>query len=338
MRRQWCKVYKLDKRREILQDWARQQLEWPDASLTPASADASFRRYFRVQHSGDSYILMDAPPEQEDCAPFVQVSKLFLALGLHVPEILAWDVEQGFLLLSDLGSRLYLDELNEGNVDRLYGDALGALATLQSCGPVDSSLPAYDRKLLMFEMSLFKDWLLGTHLDISLDDKQQVQLQQSFERLADSALQQPRVCVHRDYHSRNLMVSAYHNPGILDYQDAVVGPMTYDLVSLLRDCYIGWPRRRVEAWALGYYELAEQTGILRPVEVDEQRFLHWFDWMGVQRHLKAAGIFARLNHRDGKPGYLDDIPRTLAYVEEVSSRYPELDALHSMTTQVLARL
>jgi aminoglycoside/choline kinase family phosphotransferase len=338
MHQQQGKADSLDKRREILQDWARQQLGWPSASLTPASADASFRRYFRIQHNSESYVLMDAPPEREDCEPFVHVSQLLLKLGLHAPEILARDIKQGFLLLSDLGSRLYLDELDESNVDRLYGDALGALATLQSCGPFDSSLPPYDRELLMFEMSLFKDWLLGTHLGLSLDVSEQAQLQQVFELLAETALQQPRVCVHRDYHSRNLMVSDFHNPGILDFQDAVIGPMTYDLVSLLRDCYINWPRPRVEAWASGYYELARQTGILRSDQADEQRFLRWFDWMGVQRHLKAAGIFARLNHRDDKPGYLNDIPRTLGYVQDVTSRYPELDILRSITTRVLAHL
>jgi aminoglycoside/choline kinase family phosphotransferase len=332
------KADSLDPRREILQEWARKQLGWPKAMLSPASADASFRRYFRIRRDSTSYILMDAPPEQEDCEPFVHVGQLLLQLGLHVPEILARDAEQGFLLLSDLGGRLYLDELSASNVDRLYGDALGALATLQSCDPYSSNLPAYDHQLLMFEMSLFKDWLLGTHLDLSLDDSQQAELQQIFEQLADNALQQPQVCVHRDYHSRNLMVSDYHNPGILDFQDAVIGPMTYDLVSLLRDCYVSWPRERVEDWALGYYELAQQTGILRPDQADEQQFMRWFDWMGVQRHLKAAGIFVRLNHRDGKPGYLGDIPRTLGYVREVASRYPELGMLRSITDQVLAHL
>jgi aminoglycoside/choline kinase family phosphotransferase len=187
-------------------------------------------------------------------------------------------------------------------------------------------------------MSLFRDWLLGSHLGMQLSDTQQAELTGCFDLLADSALQQPVVCVHRDYHSRNLMVSDYHNPGILDYQDAVLGPVTYDLVSLLRDCYISWPRERVEDWALGYHELAQQTGIIRPDEANEQTFLRWFDWMGVQRHLKAAGIFARLNHRDGKPGYLDDIPRTLGYVREVCTRYPELEGLGSLAQQVIPRL
>jgi len=327
----------LSDRLDRLQQWARGQLDWPDADLKPASADASFRRYFRVQQGNESYVLMDAPPEKEDCGPFIHVSRLLLALGLHVPEILASDLEQGFLLLSDLGTRLYLDELNDSNVDRLYGDALGALATLQSCGP-ESGLPRYDRKLLLFEMSLFRDWLIGAHLDVTLDEVEQHALQQSFEQLAASALEQPRVCVHRDYHSRNLMLSERHNPGILDYQDAVTGPVTYDLVSLLRDCYISWPRQRVEDWALGYFELAAQTGIVRPAQVNEQQFIKWFDWMGVQRHLKAAGIFARLNHRDGKPGYMNDIPRTLGYVSDVCSRYSELAGLGAITETVIKRL
>lgn len=320
-----------------LQQWTRGQLGWPDAELKPASADASFRRYFRVQQGDESYVLMDAPPEKEDCGPFIHVSRLLLALGLHVPEILASDLDRGFLLLSDLGTRLYLDELNDSSVDRLYGDALGALATLQSCGP-DSELPHYDRKLLLSEMSLFRDWLIGAHLDISLDESQRGNMQRSFERLADNALEQPQVCVHRDYHSRNLMLSDRHNPGILDYQDAVTGPVTYDLVSLLRDCYISWPRQRVEEWALGYFELAAQTGIVRSGQVNEQQFLKWFDWMGVQRHLKAAGIFARLNHRDGKSGYMNDIPRTLGYVCDVCSRYSELAGLGAITETVINRL
>jgi len=325
-------------RLEDLRQWTRKQLGWPDIELTPASVDASFRRYFRVRQGDVSYILMDAPPDKEDCRSFIHVSELFLGLGLHVPEILGRNLEQGFLLLSDLGSRLYLDELNDNTVDRLYGDALGALAALQSCDPDSSSLPLYDRELLLFEMSLFRDWLIGAHLSIRLDHAQQQDLKKSCELLADSALQQAAVCVHRDFHSRNLMLSASHNPGILDYQDAVIGPVTYDLVSLLRDCYISWPRQRVEDWVMGYFELVQQTGILRPDQVNEQQFLKWFDWMGVQRHLKAAGIFARLNHRDGKPGYLDDIPRTLGYVTDVCARYTELSELGSLTETVITSL
>jgi aminoglycoside/choline kinase family phosphotransferase len=328
----------LSDRFSAVQQWARERLDWPDAELEPASADASFRRYFRVQRDGVSYIVMDAPPDKEDCGPFIRVTELLLEVGLHVPEILDRDVEQGLLLLSDLGSRLYLDSLNEDTVERLYGDALGALASLQSCAALDSGLPPYSQDLLMFEMTLFRDWLVETHLGLELETAQQAALQRSFEALVRSALAQPLVCVHRDYHSRNLMVSGYHNPGILDYQDAVLGPVTYDLVSLLRDCYIAWPRARVEAWAAGYYELALQTGILRPQQADEAVFLRWFDWMGVQRHLKAAGIFARLNHRDGKAGYLKDIPRTLDYVVDVCSRYAELEELGTIAGRVRAAL
>lgn len=328
----------MSERLNSLQQWAEQQLAWHGVELRPASSDASFRRYFRVSQGGTSYILMDAPPSQEDCRPFAHVTQLFLELGLHVPQMLAQDLGRGFLLLSDLGSRLYLDELNEHSVDRLYGDALGALATLQTCGPRDSGLPVYTKRLLTTEMTLFRDWLIDRHLNLGLDDNEQQALQQAFELLADSALGQPVVCVHRDFHSRNLMVTEFNNPGILDYQDAVVGPLSYDLVSLLRDCYIAWPRERVERWVCGYHELALQMGILRPGQADEATFLRWFDWMGVQRHMKAAGIFARLNIRDAKPGYLKDIPRTLGYVTDVCSRYPELAALGDISRRVVERL
>jgi len=311
-------------RLELLRHWTHSQLGWPVTELAPASSDASFRRYFRVCHGDDSYILMDAPPEQEDCHPFINVSQLFLGLGLHVPEVLASDLQQGFLLLSDLGSSCYLEALDDTTVDQLYGDAMGALLALQSCVTPDCGLPEYDRDLLLAEMGLFRDWLLDRHLGVELDALQATTLEACFNLLADSALAQPQVCVHRDYHSRNLMVCERHNPGILDFQDAVIGPVTYDLVSLLRDCYVSWPRDRVESWVAGYYELAVQSGILRQEQVSEADFLRGFDWMGVQRHLKAAGIFARLNLRDGKPGYLADIPRTLAYVTEVCARYPEL--------------
>ncbi len=321
-------------RLDLLRQWATRQLDWPAMDLVPASSDASFRRYFRVRHGDDSYILMDAPPQQENCQPFIHVSGLLLDLGLHVPEVLASDLQQGFLLLTDLGSHCYLDALDDSTADRLYGDAMGALLTLQSCATPDCGLPDYGRDLLLGEMALFRDWLLDRHLGIRLDETQAAALDTAFGQLADSALGQPQVCVHRDYHSRNLMVCEQHNPGVLDFQDAVIGPVTYDLVSLLRDCYIAWPRERVEDWVLGYHELALQTGILRPEQAGEADFLRWFDWMGVQRHLKAAGIFARLNHRDGKPGYLADIPRTLGYVTEVCARYPELNIVGELAAKV----
>ena len=322
----------MTERLEGLQAWVEQQLGG-GVVLTPASEDASFRRYFRIDRpGGDSLIVMDAPPPQEDCVPFVRLARQLRDLGVHTPEVLAEDLERGFLLLEDLGSRHYLEALDEQSVDRLYGDALGALVTVQALGPREG-LPPYDRAMLRQEMALFPDWLLQRHLGLEPDQEQRQLLEQAFELLIDNALEQPRVCVLRDFHSRNLMVTGRHNPGVLDFQDAVVGPVTYDLVSLLKDCYVRWPRERVVAWVEGYFELAVQSGVL-PAE-HEQRFLRWFDLMGVQRHLKAAGIFARLNARDGKPGYLADIPRTLGYVVEVGEIYPELADLGALCQRVL---
>ena len=315
----------MPQRLEQLNRWLADELGLPDYTIAPASADASFRRYFRVNFAGESriaVIAMDAPPEKEDSRPFVSVGSALFEAGLHVPQILEHDLEQGFLLLSDLGSTPYLDALNEQSVWRLYGDAMGALAVMQTCVQSDD-LPVYDEALLHREMALFPDWFLTTHLGLTLSDQEQQLLADSFALLVESALAQPQAFVHRDYHSRNLMVCG-HNPGIIDFQDAVHGPITYDLVSLLRDCYIAWPRQQVEEWVQGYHDIALDHGILR--QPMSAQFLRWFDLMGVQRHLKAIGIFARLNHRDGKPGYLNDIPRTLAYLEEVSDRYPELSA------------
>jgi len=326
-------------RLEQIKNWLDDELSFSEYTLTPASADASFRRYFRVLHAGASYIVMDAPPDKEDSQPFVRISRLLFDMGLNVPEVIDENQQLGFLLLSDLGSRPYLEALSEDTVERLYGDALGALATLQACTPDDVPLPVYDRALLLQEMELSRAWLLGKHLDVSPDAAQTALIDAAFRLLAGNALSQPQVCVHRDYHSRNLMLSASNNPGILDFQDAVIGPVTYDLVSLLRDCYIDWPRARVEDWALGYQDLALQSGILRSEHEDPRQFLRWFDLMGMQRHLKAAGIFARLNHRDGKAGYLQDIPRTLGYVVEVASRYGELAAFGEfIDAEVLSRL
>ncbi|WP_455211528.1 aminoglycoside phosphotransferase family protein [Kaarinaea lacus] len=326
-------------RKAQIESWLLNELNLPEFELQPASSDASFRRYFRVfplnqsPISGDdnTLIVMDAPPDKEDTGPFVKVATLMADIGLNVPLIKHSNLEKGFLLLSDLGSKQYLSALNKTNVDELYGDALQALLTLQAKGPKDNELPAYDYPLLMREMELFREWYLKTHLQLTLSSEEEQMLSDIFERLAESALAQPRVCVHRDYHSRNLMLTAANNPGILDFQDAVIGPITYDLVSLLRDCYIAWPKKQVESWALSYLQQAADAGVIK--ERDEAQLLQWFDWMGVQRHLKATGIFARLNHRDGKPGYLQDIPRTLSYVVDVCSRYKELQALNDFLHQ-----
>lgn len=327
-----------DQRLRNLQTWLTETLQLDLQSIAPASSDASFRRYFRaVQAGGPSLIVMDAPPEQEDSRPFVDVAERLRAIGLNVPDVLAADLKQGYLLLSDLGDRRYLDLLNDDNADALYRDALDALERLQVQGPRDSSLPAYDRQLLLTEMQLFPDWLLLRHLQLELSSGQQALLAEAFALLADVALEQPRVCVHRDYHSRNLMVMDEDNPGLLDFQDAVVGPLHYDLVSLLRDCYIAWPRERVEAWALAYRQRSRIRALSG--DVSDATWLRWFDLMGVQRHLKASGIFARLWHRDGKSGYLADIPQTLHYLVEVTDRYPELSALHALLRElVLPRL
>jgi aminoglycoside/choline kinase family phosphotransferase len=323
----------LDSRLEALKDWVGKVLALTEYEVRPASADASFRRYFRVLSPGATYIVMDAPPGKEDLRPYLEVARHFLHLGLNVPEVLEQDLERGFLLLTDLGQQMYLPQLNADTVERLYGDALGALVVLQAGIFTDSTfLPPYDAALLQRELELFREWYLGRHLGLALSPAQHALLDRTFDALMRSALAQPPVWVHRDYHSRNLMVTAENNPGILDFQDAVRGPATYDLVSLLRDCYIAWPRAQVEDWALGYQVLARQSGL--PVCEDESQFLREFDMMGVQRHLKATGIFARLNHRDGKPGYLQDIPRTLGYVLEVSGRHPELHGLHGLLVEL----
>lgn len=320
-------------RAEQLRQWLSAALGSADFRVAPASDDASFRRYFRISRGGaqPSLIAMDAPPANEDCRQFVFVANLFASAGVHVPAIHAQDLERGFLLLSDLGSTTYLEALDDDTAGGLYGKALDALILIQRASR-PGVLPEYDKALLERELRLFPDWYVARQLRRELSDQQREILESSFVLLLGNNLAQPRVFVHRDYHSRNLMVTHLNNPGILDFQDAVLGPVTYDLVSLLRDCYISWPRERVEDWVKGYHELALQSGI--PAGEDDAGFLRWFDLMGVQRHLKASGIFARLNHRDGKSGYLADIPRTLGYVREVSARYPELQPLQALLREL----
>ena len=315
----------MPQRMSMLENWLHQSCKLSDFTLKPASGDASFRRYFRLQLAdGTTRILMDAPPDKEDCQPFLRIEQRLRGVGVHVPAVYEQDLEMGFLLLEDLGDELYLDVLTEATVDRLYGDALSTLMTMQAC--VDTSgLPVYDDELLLREMSLFPDWLLQKHLQITLADDQELMLAQAFQLLTRSALEQPRVFVHRDYHSRNLLPGVAPVPGVIDFQDAVSGPITYDLASLLRDCYINWPQGLVDEWVMGYFQLCVQSGLLR--DEHEEHFIRWFDLMGVQRHLKAAGIFARLHHRDGKPGYLGDIPRTLEYITQVGERQADMQPL-----------
>lgn len=301
-----------------------------DFALEPASSDASFRRYWRTGGQGNTIIIMDAPPEHEDCGRFADLAQELRAIGLNTPEIYAQDRANGFLACSDLGDRLYLAELDDQSADRLYGDALAALAVIQARGATDG-LPVYDAPFLHRELEIFREWFLIRHLGLSLSPAEQAGWDRACGHLVASALEQPQVYVHRDYHSRNLMITDPPSPGILDFQDAVVGPVTYDLVSLLKDCYIAWQPERVTDWALGYLRLATRSGILP--ELDPARFLRWFDLMGTQRHLKACGIFARLKHRDAKPHYLNDIPRTLGYVRAVTAHYPELDDLDRLLAE-----
>lgn len=314
-----------DQRLDALELWL-QQLGYEADSILPASGDASFRRYFRVRCGEQSYIAMDAPPEQEDCYPFATVADLLTGHGVHVPQILKHDLGQGFLLLEDFGDRQYLQVLDDDNADSLYGDALNTLLTMQRKVP-HHLLPRYDLKLLYGEMQLFVDWYLIRHREAKLERHQKEVIGEVFQLLAESALEQPLVFVHRDYHSRNLMVTDENNPGVLDFQDAVAGPLTYDLVSLLRDCYIRWPQERVATWAAGYHEQLVEAGLCdAPLET----VARWFDLMGMQRHLKAIGIFARLNHRDGKGNYLQDIPRTYQYIADLYPHYPELKRFSDM--------
>ena len=294
-----------------------------EASLRPASVDASSRRYFRVDCDGGSLIAMDAPPATEDSRPFVRIAALMRAAGMHVPDILSSDLAQGFLLLSDLGDSTYLASLTDANADRLFGDAIDALVRWQ-LATVHGALPSYDEQLLRRELALFPDWFVAQHLQRELTVTQRAALEQMFARIVAATLAQPKVFVHRDYMPRNLMVSK-PNPGVLDFQDAVVGPITYDPVSLFRDAFISWDDARVRAWARLYFDRARRAGL--PVQADFKSFWRDFEWMGLQRHLKVLGIFARIRYRDGKPHYLEDAPRFVGYVRAVAQRYGELAPL-----------
>lgn len=316
-----------DARLALLQGWLSRGLGLRVRRIEPASNDASFRRYFRARCDERTYIIMDAPPGKEDVRPYLHVTGLLEPLGVHVPHVYEADVDRGLLLLEDLGGTHYLARLTGGgDAQRLYEDALEALARIQVRGvEAAKELPVYDRAALLREMALMPEWLLARHLAIEPPDSERRMLEDAFEFLIAEALSQPQVLVHRDYHSRNLMVLAERNPGVLDFQDAVRGPVGYDLVSLLKDCYISWPRERVAGWVSGYRERLQSEG--GPAGADVAQFLRWFDLIGVQRHLKVLGIFARLWYRDGKSGYLGDLPLTLRYVLETCRRYRQLKEL-----------
>ncbi len=312
-------------RKSAMQTWL-DGLGYHDYSLNIASEDASFRRYFRIEHGGESWIIMDAPPDKEPCDAFVQVAKKLRGAGLNAPEIIHENHAEGFLVLTDFGDQSYLHALTPTTVSALYADAIDSVQSMQS-GIDAADLPAYDEALLRREMGLFHDWFVQRLLGLEVSPDLQQLWETTTDTLVNNALQQPQVFVHRDFHSRNLMQVADGNPGILDFQDAVRGPVSYDLVSLLRDCYVDWPPQQVEQWVLDFHAASV---LLQEKGIDAEEFMHWFNLMGAQRHLKAVGIFSRLKLRDGKDKFLHDIPRTLNYLFAVSEREPELSNLRTL--------
>ena len=311
-------------RLQQLTEWLRGQFPGTSFDLAPASADASFRRYFRATfQDGQTRIVMDAPPPHEDCRPFLHIAKLFEGAGTHVPHVYAQDLERGFLLLSDLGNTTYLQALGADNARELYAAATDALIRIQLASR-ENELPPYDEALLRRELNLFPEWYIAKHLNYTLDEKQNATLEAVFQRILANNLAQPRVYVHRDYHSRNLMISS-PSPGILDFQDAVYGPITYDLASLFKDAYIRWEEAEILDWLVRYWEKARKAGL--PVHDNFGEFYRDYEWMGVQRHIKVLGIFARLYHRDGKDGYLKDLPLVMDYLRRACERYIDLKPL-----------
>jgi aminoglycoside/choline kinase family phosphotransferase len=326
----------MSERFESLQNWLIKTLKTSDFNLKPASEDASFRYYYRLSLDHKSYIVMDAPPEQEDCQPFVKVNRILNECRVNVPIIHNMDLAQGFLLLSDFGNDHYLNKLDQTNANQLYSEAIKTIVSMQLDADTNQ-LDAYDSSLLQREMYLFTDWLLAKHLKIELNDGQTKAIETLFNLLEQNALEQPQAFVHRDFHSRNLMLTKANNPGVIDFQDAVLGPVSYDLMSLLKDCYIKWSQDEINHWVDFYLNerLVRDAGL----NIGRDQFQRWFDLMGVQRHLKASGIFARLSHRDGKHGFLKDVPRTLSYILDLKQTYQELAPLCQLIeNQVLPKL
>ncbi|RDS84711.1 aminoglycoside phosphotransferase [Dyella monticola] len=314
---------------ETITDRAAARLAWTRAALgdhaltlESASSDASFRSYWRTHHAGRSWIVMDSPPAQEDPRPWLKIGQQLTDAGLHVPTVHAHDLEQGFLLIEDLGTRLYLSELKDSNADALYGDAMNALLRMQT-RMAYRDLPPFDHRLLTSGLEVMPEWFLTRHLGHTPTCDEWDVLEAAFRAIISNAQEQPRCFVHRDYHSRNLLVVEHNNPGIIDFQGALAGPLTYDLASLLRDAYIVWPRARIEAWVEAYRQRLLHTGMIGTA-IDRDHFLRWFDLTGLHRHVRVLGQFYRLWYRDGKPGYLADVPRVYAYVISVARSYPEL--------------
>jgi N-acetylmuramate 1-kinase len=325
-----------DARLALLNSWLREELALGVDRIAPASADASFRRYFRVHAGARSLIVMDAPPEREDLTPFIEVAAALGAIGVNVPRVLEADRARGFLLLTDLGNTHYLAALGAGaDSERLYADATETLLAMQTRGHAAAArLAPYGIELLGRELAQFPEWFLGRHLGLELSAELRALLDKVGATLIAAALEQPQVFVHRDYHSRNLMLTPRANPGVLDFQDAVRGALTYDPVSLWKDCYVVWPRERVLEWLRRYRRRAAEVGLA--TGASEAEFVRWFDLMGVQRHLKVLGVFARLWYRDGKAGYLGDLPTVLNYVLETSADYAELAELERFLRATVA--
>lgn len=319
----------MNSRQHDLEKWLKETCQLRNYQLQPMLGDASFRRYFRIRCTTGSYVVMDAFLERKSCLPYVAIANALRAMGLCTPEIIASDMQNGFLLLTDFGEQLFLTELNKQNVEKLYSNALAALAILRNCREVAGwKVPFFTADFMRQELQLFQEWFLQKHLRLTLSTTTKKMLATCFDFLADCAMRQPQVFMHRDYHSANLLVLPQHQVGILDFQDAFLGPLTYDLVSLLRDCYIAWPEDLVIKLVLHYRER------LTDLNVSSEEFLYWFDVMGMQRHMKALMTFSRKYHRDNNPHYLQHIPRTLNYIATVSARYPECCALGEFLSEV----
>ena len=322
-----------DQRKLSLHGWLSDYYNMNGVDLIPVSGDASFRRYFRFNYQSDhnteplTLIAVDAPPELENSQPFVDVSDLLFKHQCAVPKIYLSSLENGFFVIEDFGDQLLLNCLDEHSADALYTEAMQAIIRMQAINP--SSLPNYDSQLLQREMQLFTDWYCIEHKHINIDEALNNLLVETYHHLEQNALEQPQVFVHRDFHSRNLMVRENQPLGVIDFQDAVKGPITYDLVSLLRDCYVDWPQARIDQWSRQFYDM------LPTKDFTYETFIRWFDLMGIQRHLKATGIFCRLNYRDSKSAYLNDIPRTLGYVDAVSAKYPEFNSFNEFVRSLL---
>jgi len=327
-----------DMRLQQAASWLNNTLRLPVAHIRPLAGDASFRRYFRVTIESDNqcYVLMDAPPAQENCQPYVAIDRQFIKAGIHAPAIIEQDLTQGFLLLEDFGDGLLLSVLNEGNADKLYRQALQTLVRLQQIKTIEHySLPVFDTAMQLREMMLFQDWFITQKLGYALQAHEQALLKNTFEKIASKIITCQYTCVHRDYHSRNLMLLAAGDLGVLDFQDAVSGPITYDAISLLKDCYIAWPRDKVVGWLGYYHQLLLSAGM-----VGEQTFSDFmaeFDWVGIQRHMKVIGIFSRLDLRDHKPGYLKDIPLAMQYLIDALSYFDEMSDFREWLMHILLK-